>query len=82
MRNETDFEIVFIVGKKSFTISAGQSTRIKIESRKSIEVRPRFLGISSSFIVGGLKKDAAIECTVDEAKNGNKHKLLLRPMEL
>lgn len=72
LRNKTDFEVIFLIGEKSFTLSSNQSTIITAEKKRSIEARPRFLGVSSSFIVGGLKSDTILDCFMCKDENNTK----------
>ncbi len=82
LNNQTDFEIVFLVGESSYTIRANQSTKITVPKQTSIEARPQILGVNSSFIAGGLKRDTVLDCKIDESKNGFKCKLVLNPLRL
>lgn len=80
-RNSTEFDISFIVGKNSYTIAPNQSTKVTISKNISIEAKPKVFGVNSSFLVGGLKHDAILECSLDKDSAGNKHKLLLLPVK-
>ncbi len=80
LRNKTDFEVIFVIGERSYTIGSEQSTKITVDKQTSIEARPRILGVESSFIAGGLKHNAILECTLERDNIGNKHRLLLLPV--
>lgn len=70
LQNTTDIEIVFLIGKKSFTLKSGQSKLVRAEKKTSIEARPNFIGIESGFIVGGVKKDSSISCALESSDKG------------
>jgi len=65
LRNSTKLEVVVLIGKDSFTLNPGQSKQVRAGREISIEARPMLIGVKSGFLVGGVKRDSTILCSLE-----------------
>jgi hypothetical protein len=65
LHNSTEIEIVFVIGNKSFTLQPAQSKYVRAGREVSIEARLLLIGVDSGFLVGGVKNDCTILCSLE-----------------
>ncbi|MEZ5308506.1 MAG: hypothetical protein R2684_15285 [Pyrinomonadaceae bacterium] len=65
LKNAVNFDIVFLIGSKNYTVKSGQTQQVRATEGDSIEARPMFIGIDSGFIVGGVKTETTLTCLLE-----------------
>ena len=78
LKNDTDFEVTFRIGSRSFTLQPKQTKAVRAEAETSIEAHPGILGIERGFLVGGVKKECSLFCSLD-ADNEESQALVISP---